>query len=57
LLQQGERVALAVGEERHPLLDTGVVDEDHVRFLEALDAATAELIPGRLDVGDAEVQD
>ena len=57
LFQQGERVALAIGEERHPFLDLCVVHEDDVRSLEALDPAPAELVPRGFNVVDAKVQD
>ena len=52
-----EGVALTVGEERHPLLDACVVDEDALGFARQLDAAAAELRVGRLDVVDEEVED
>src|SRR4029078_9010314 len=58
LLEQGERIALAVLEEGHPLLGARVrVDEDHMRLVCALDAAPPELIPRRLDGVNSEVED
>ena len=58
LLHQRQRVALAVCEESHPLLEAGVlVDEDAVRLVRQLDPAAAELRVGRLDVVNDEVED
>jgi DNA-binding HxlR family transcriptional regulator len=53
----GQQVAIGVGEERHPLLDAGLVPGDHVRGAPEGHSPGRQRVVGGVDVGHPEVQD
>jgi hypothetical protein len=57
LRHDGQRMAVGVIEEGHPLLHARLVAEDQVRCAEELDTACLQGLVGRANVRNAEVQD